>query len=315
MGPLKRFPNRQRAIVKVQDGCDAFCAYCIVPYTRPVVWSRDVGRITAECEALVAAGHREIVLSGVFLGAYGRQTALRRQWGQSEAPLTELIRAVAEIEGLWRLRLSSLEPADLTDDLLGLWRDLPNLAPHFHLPLQSGSSRVLQRMNRQYTAEEYCRTVEHLHGALDRPALTTDIIVGFPGESDGDFDQTISVARQAGFSKIHTFPFSAIEGTAAWSRRSEAPPAEEVKARMARLGALEADMAAAYRCQFVGDVLEGVVEGARARRDRPQSRQAMTDRYLTVRFGAPRENDLTGQVVSLRIAAATKTGLRGTLIS
>ena len=315
MGPLASFPDRQRAIVKVQDGCDAFCAYCIVPYTRSVVWSRSISQITAECRALVAAGHKEIVLSGVFLGAYGRRTALRRRWGRSEAPLIELVRAVAAIEGLWRLRLSSLEPADLTDDLLCLWRELPNLAPHFHLPLQSGSAEILRRMNRQYTPTEYRRTVERLRNALDRPALTTDIIAGFPGESDGDFAETIAVARLAGFSKIHAFPFSAIEGTAAWSRRSEAPPAEVVKARMARLGALEAEMAAAYRRQFVGDVMEGLVERAREGRSQPRTRQAMTDRYLTVRFGAPREADLTGQVVALRITAVTKTGLLGRLVS
>jgi len=191
-----------------------------------------------ECTNLMGAGHKEIVLAGVFLGAYGRETAIRRRWDGKAAPLIELIRSVAAIDGLWRVRLSSLEPGDLTDDLLALWSDLPNLAPHFHLPLQSGSGRILKSMNRQYTPEQFSQTVRRLREDLDQAAVTTDIIVGFPGESDDDFAQTLDMARESGFAKIHAFPFSAIEGTAAWLRRDEIPPKDVVKDRLARLGKL-----------------------------------------------------------------------------
>jgi len=308
LAAIDRFPDHQRAFVKVQDGCDAFCAYCIVPYTRARVWSRPVAEVVAECRALVAAGHREVVLSGVFLGAYGRETAIRRRWDDAPSELPELVRCVAGIDGLWRVRLSSIEPGDLTDELLTACRDAGNVAPHFHLPLQSGSPRILRRMNRQYTADEFRRTIGRLREAFDRPAVTTDIIVGFPSETDVDFAATLGVAREVGFAKIHAFPFSAIEGTAAWTYRDEAPPASVVKDRMTALAELEAAGARAYREPFVGETMEALVE--RARPLDGDSRQAMTDRYLTVRFKSGGE-DLTGRVVTLRIDAVTEEGLTG----
>jgi len=151
LGPIEHFPRHQRAFVKVQDGCDAFCSYCIVPYARANVWSRDADEVVAECRRLVQAGHKEIVLAGVFLGAYGRDTTIRRRWDKRPDALAGLVRRVADIDGLWRVRLSSLEPGDLTDELLAAAGELPNFAPHFHLPLQSGSPRILSRMNRQYS--------------------------------------------------------------------------------------------------------------------------------------------------------------------
>jgi len=309
LGPIDRFAGNQRAFVKVQDGCDAFCSYCVVPYTRCRVWSRSIDDVEAECRVLVAAGHKEIVLAGVFLGAFGRRTAIRRRWNGRPAMLEKLLARIAGIEGLWRVRLSSLEPGDVSDELLGLCRENPTVAPHFHLPLQSGSRRILERMNRQYTPDQFRRTIGRLRASLDRPAITTDIIVGFPGETEDDFAKTLAMARHAGFAKIHAFPFSAIEPTAAWTWRHEAPAPPVVKERLARLGELEADLAGAYRQQFVGQTLEGLVE--RARSPHSQTRQAMTDRYLTVRFGPPADADLTGQVVTLRIEHATSHDLTG----
>jgi len=312
LGPIDRFDGHQRAFVKVQDGCDAFCAYCIVPYTRDVVWSRSSDEIEAECRRLVAAGHKEIVLTGVCLGAYGRDTTVRRRWGAAPAALPALIERIAAIEGLWRVRLSSLEPGDVREALLAVCRDTAKVAPHFHLPLQSGSQRILKRMDRQYTADQFRLTVDRLRRAMDRPGLTTDIIVGFPGETDRDFAQTLAVARHAGFAKIHIFPFSAIEGTAAWTYRNEGPPPAVVKARIAELAELEAETAAAYRRQFVGQEMQALVE-------RPKNGQshleAMTDRYMTVRFRPPAGVDLTGTVVRVRIDGLSNEGLRGTLLA
>ena len=258
--PLREFPGRQRAIVKIQDGCDAFCSYCIVPYIRCRMHSRPPDQVEQECRDLVAAGHREIVLCGVFLGAYGRATAVRSRWGGRAGELPGLVRRLAAIEGLWRLRLSSLECLDVTGELLAVCRDTPTVAPHFHLPLQSGSDRILRRMNRRYTAGQFLDTVGRLREALDRPAVTTDILVGFPGEADDDFTETLAVARAAGFAKIHAFPFSPIRPTAGWAMRREAPSAAVVKRRMGQLAAVEAELAGAYRGQFVGQRLEAIVE-------------------------------------------------------
>ena len=169
-------------------------------------------------------------------------------------------------------------------------------------------------MNRQYTVDQYRSVIERIRAALDRPAITTDIIVGFPGESDEDFQATLDLAAEAGFAKIHAFPFSAIEGTAAWRRRREAPAPPVVKGRMAALSNLEAEMAKAYRERFVGEVMEALVE--HPRRSGGKTRRAMTDRYQTVTFdsdGRPAD-ELTGQIVRLRICEVRKDGLGGELV-
>jgi threonylcarbamoyladenosine tRNA methylthiotransferase MtaB len=318
LGGIDAFPGHQRAFVKVQDGCDAFCTYCIVPYTRPVVWSRTIEQVEAESRRLVSAGHKEIVLAGVFLGSFGRDTAIRKRWKGPPEALAAMLERVARIEGLWRVRLSSLEPGDLSDQLLDVCRCTPNVAPHFHLPLQSGAPKILRRMNRQYTAGQYRRTIDRLRIALDRPAITTDIIVGFPGESNEDFARTLELVRYTGFSRIHAFPFSAIKGTAAWNWRDQAPPPQVLKDRMDQLGKLGARMAGAYRRQFVGRKMEALVEstrpiGPRSSQAAGRLCRAMTDRYLTVGFFCPTATRITGQVVTLRINAVTPEGLEGTM--
>jgi threonylcarbamoyladenosine tRNA methylthiotransferase MtaB len=307
---LDCFPGHSRAFLKVQDGCDAFCSYCIIPRARSVLRSRPIEEVRAEAHRLVAAGHREIVLCGIFLGAYGRPTAQRRRWVGAGAPLAELVAAVGAIDGLWRVRLSSLEPLDVTDELIDTLAATKTFSPHLHLPLQSGSPAVLRRMNRQYSPEDFAAAVARVRAAFDRPAVTTDVIVGFPGSSEADFQQTLALLRSAGVSKIHAFPFSPRQGTAAWAWRDQRPPEAVIRQRLAALAALEADLAGRYRCQFVGDVLEGIVE------DRPSASvgRAMTDRYITARF--PLEGTATpspGQVVRLAVTGATDEGVAATL--
>ena len=319
LGSLRRFAGHQRAFVKVKDGCDAFCSYCIVPYTRCRVSSKPADAVVEECRRLLHAGHREIVLSGVFLGAYGRPTTLRRHWSDPpRSPLADLVRRVAALDGLWRVRLSSLEPLDLTDELLDVLASTPRVAPHLHLALQSGSPAVLRRMNRQYAPDDFRRTIDALRAKLHRPAVTTDIIVGFPGETDADFAETMEMARYARFAKIHAFPFSAIEPTAAWQLRREAPPKDVVRRRLGELGDLERQLAEDYRRTFVAQTVEALVEAAGrdespAKPPRHAIRQAVSEHYQRIRFRAPRDADLTGQVVRLRIDAVTPDGLEGTL--
>lgn len=310
---IDRFEDHRRAFVKVQDGCDAFCSYCIVPYTRPYVWSKDPDSVEAECRNLLAAGHKEIVLCGVFLGAFGRGTAVRGRWAKGRpSALPQLVVRVGRIEGLWRVRLSSLEPGDLTDELLAACLDTPTFAPHFHLPLQSGSRRILRSMNRRYTPDGFGRTVNRLRDAFDRPAITTDVMVGFPGETDEDFAATLALARRAGFAKIHAFPFSPIEPTAAWKRRDQAPPRRVVSERMAALQELERDLAEGYAGQFVGESMETLVE--RSRSGGNGRLQGMTDRYLRVSFDPPpgKSDELIGEVVRVRIERTSGRTLSGT---
>lgn len=307
--PLERFPGRQRAFVKIQDGCDAFCTYCIVPFTRAVVRSRPADAILAECRQLLRAGHREIVLCGVFLGAFGRDTAIRRKWAPQPDALADLLARVARLDGLWRVRLSSLEPGDVSEDLLDVLASQPAVAPHLHLPLQSGSDAVLRRMNRQYRADEYRQAVDRLRRRLDRPAISADVIVGFPGESESDFQATLDLARHAGLAKIHAFPFSPRRGTAAWTFRHDAPPADVVKGRLARLAQLERELAHAYRRPFVGQTVEALVEGP----DQPGPRTALTDRYLTVHFRHDHPDALAGTVQRFYVDGADADGLAGLL--
>ncbi len=216
MDPLHRFAGQCRAFLKIQDGCDASCTYCIIPKIRTNVCNKDVKSVLDEARNLITAGHREIVLTGIFLGAYGQTTARRKRWdAKNRDALAGLVDAVARLDGLQRLRLSSLEPLDVTDRLLDVMSAHPTIMPHLHLSLQSGSDTVLRKMARQYRIEDFIRVVKRVKAAFDRPAITTDIIVGFPGETQADFEQTLRVAEQVGFAKIHVFPFSLRKNTAA----------------------------------------------------------------------------------------------------
>ena len=307
---IRTFAGHQRAFVKVQDGCDAHCSYCIVPRLRRRIWSRPIDDVLREARELLAHGHKEIVLCGVFLGAYGQDTTRRRRWRQGPL-LGELIRRLCRLEGLWRLRLSSLEPGDLTDELLAVFRDCPRLAPHLHLPLQSGSGRILAKMNRQYGPGEYLRAVERLRKAMADPAITTDILVGFPGETEADFAETLRLARQVGFARVHIFPFSPRPGTAAWKYRHLAPPNEVVKERCRRLAELAGELAGAFRRRFLGRTAEVLVERPNTRTP-PGHHRGLSDRYIEVAFPKAAESeDLTGRVVSVQLTGPSPTGLLG----
>ncbi len=313
--PLTRFgqARRQRAFVKVQDGCDANCTYCIVCKTRRQLWSRPIEDILDECEHLVHAGHREIVLCGIFLGAFGRSSAHRNRWPVGAQPLARLVDRVARLPGLWRVRLSSLEPGDVTDELLEVFRRRPRVAPHLHLPIQSGSDRLLRRMNRQYRHDDVLDAVGRLRQTLDDPAISTDIIVGFPGEGESDFQQTLDLLAEVGVCKVHAFPFSPIRGTPAWDWRDDMPRPDIVKDRLQRLGELEAQLADAFRRQRVGQTVEAVVEHAH---DDDARALARTGRYQLVRFDPPpgqAAEELVGQVVRLRITDTTPDGLLATI--
>ena len=263
--PLRSFQNQTRAFLKVQDGCDAFCSYCIIPTARPVVRFKKLEEILAEAAALVTAGHKEIVLTGVNIGTYGQATARRHRWPTRENPhLPALLDQVAQVPGLLRIRLSSLDPADVTAALLAVFVANPNLMPHLHLSLQSGSDAVLRRMARPYTADEFRAKVDLIRSRLDRPAITTDIIVGFPGETDTDFAQTVALAQQVAFAKMHVFVFSARKGTAA-ARMQPKVPLEIKKARSQVLRDLDLALQSQYRARFLGETAQILIETVNGR--------------------------------------------------
>jgi threonylcarbamoyladenosine tRNA methylthiotransferase MtaB len=311
LGPIRRFAGHQRAFVKVQDGCDAFCRYCIVPHLRRRIRSRPAEEIITEIEGLIAAGHREVVLCGVSLGAYGRATT-RPVEGPGPAPLVPLLDRVAALPGLWRVRLSSLHPADMTADLLAVIRDRPAVAPHLHLPLQSGSDAVLAAMGRPYSATDFLAAVDAFRGVAEDAAVTTDVIVGYPGESEADFAATTDLARRAAFGRMHVFGFSPRRGTPAWHSRCDAPPAEVVRDRSARLRELGEDLAADYRRRFLGRRVECLIEKPNSKTP-PGCARALTDRYVEVYFPAERPRDLAGRVVAVEVETLAPGGVMSRL--
>ncbi|MCH2142907.1 MAG: MiaB/RimO family radical SAM methylthiotransferase [Phycisphaerales bacterium] len=272
--PLAVLPNapaqHTRAEVRVQDGCDAWCTFCIIPRTRPRLRTKSIATVVQEVDQLVQLGHQEVVLAGIFLGAYGHETALRRKQTNPDAePLAELIDAVANVPGLARLRLSSLEPGDVTETLLDAMvthREI--VTGHLHLPLQSGSDEVLKRMNRQYRVGEYLDMIEQVTSRLQSscgipPALTTDIICGFPGEDDAAFEQTLEVVRQVCFLHLHVFPYSPHPGTAAARWQSKTLPMATRRERVRRLMALEGapdGWSQTYRRNLIGHTLRVIPE-------------------------------------------------------
>lgn len=197
--------NRTRAFIKIEDGCDRFCSYCIIPTARGRVRSLPAEEIEKQAAECVSSGHKELVLTGINLGCYGQELGLS---------LVDAVEAAAK-SGVPRLRLSSLEPEMLSDSIIERFKAIPALCPHFHLSLQSGSDSVLKKMNRKYTTEQYAHVVEKLRRAFPNCAITTDIIAGFPMETDEDFQQTLAFAKEMGFAKIHVFPYSVRNGTVA----------------------------------------------------------------------------------------------------
>jgi len=311
-----RQPGHQRALLKIQDGCDAHCTYCIIPKLRPRLWSKPLAQVLAEAQSLVDAGHRELVLTGIVLGAYGQETAQRRrQTSQSGHALAALIdRLCTKVQGLRRLRLSSLEPGDVSDELLATMAGHPQAVAHFHLPLQSGSDRLLRRMNRSYGRDDYLRMIHRIRQRFDRPAFTTDIIVGFPGETDDEFELTAELTRHIGFIHIHAFGFSPRPGTAAARWQKDFVDPRVANRRIDQLNQIASQNSLAFRQQFLGQTVELLVERPGARDlAHPEIQHGRCERYFSVCFehGA----SLVGRSARVRIDRVTPARTHGTLIS
>lgn len=266
---ITEFAGHTRAFLKIQDGCDKACAFCIIPKVRGASRSRPIPELVAEVERLVAAGYREIVLCGIHIGLYGEDLG---------TDLATLMRAFAtlELEAPFRLRLSSIEATEVSDELIELMAARPDrIAPHLHMPLQSGSDRVLRAMNRWYTMDEYLAATRRVKSAVRELALSADILVGFPGEGDEEFAQTLANLREIGFARMHVFPFSPRPGTAAESLPGRPEPAV-VRERRAALGELARELASGFKARQVGLEDHVVLEGA--------SMVGLSGRYERVRL-------------------------------
>ena len=249
---LTKQGEHTRAYIKVQDGCNQFCSYCIIPYARGRVRSRAKEDVVAEVTDLAKNGYREVVLTGIHLSSYGIDF-------ENEDNLLSLIRTVHEIEGIKRIRLGSLEPRIITEEFVQAIAALPKMCPHFHLSLQSGCNEVLKRMNRRYTSEEFYEKCEILRKYFEKPALTTDVIVGFPQETEEEFETTYEFLKKICFYETHIFKYSKREGTKAAVMQGQIP--EQIKAkRSARLIELGEKNRRAYEESFLGKTVEVLVE-------------------------------------------------------
>lgn len=242
--PMLEVPARTRAFLKIQEGCTNFCSYCIIPFTRGPVRSRKLASVKSEAEKFLSMGFKEIVFTGIHLGAYGRDF-------HDGTTLADAARTVLELDGLQRLRLGSLESIELSEELLTMVRENPKFSHHLHLPLQAGSDYVLKRMNRHYNREEFRKLIENVKNAIPGVAISTDIIVGFPGETEEMFAESLDYIRRLGFSRVHVFPYSPREGTPAASMPDQIPDNIK-KERVHRLQQVAEEMTRAFHEQYLG---------------------------------------------------------------
>ena len=296
--PLHSAPHRTRAFLKIEDGCQNFCTFCIIPYARGPVKSRALSALAREMNHLVEAGFHEVVLTGIHLGAYGIDLAER-------PTLADACRTALAEEKLRRLRLGSLESVELSADLLELMRTEPRFAAHLHLPLQAGSDNVLRAMNRHYDTAAFAQLIADVRAAVPGVAISTDIIVGFPGETEEDFAVGMDFVRRMGFARMHVFPYSARRGTPAARRTDQVPPAVR-KERAARMQLLAEELAEAYHRTALGSVTEvlfettenGVTDG-------------LTETYIRVYTDA---RVTRGEPVPMRLTHLYRDGVWGEII-
>ncbi|MCD8501257.1 MAG: tRNA (N(6)-L-threonylcarbamoyladenosine(37)-C(2))-methylthiotransferase MtaB [Bacillaceae bacterium] len=288
---VPQFSDRTRASLKIQEGCNNFCTFCIIPWARGLMRSRDPKDVIKQAHQLVSAGYKEIVLTGIHTGGYGED--------MKDYSLAKLLSELEEVEGLQRIRISSIEASQITDEVIDVIHNSTKVVRHLHVPLQAGSDSVLKRMRRKYTMDFFAERLEKLKQALPRLAVTSDVIVGFPGETDEEFQETYDFIRKHKFSELHVFPYSKRTGTPA--ARMEDQVAEEVKnERVHKLIELSNQLAKEYASSFEGEVLEVIPE------DRDDQQEGYyigyTDNYLKVKFYS--DEDMIGKLVKVKIEKA-----------
>lgn len=293
---ISRTEEHTRAFIKVQDGCNQFCTYCIIPYARGRVRSRRPEEVLAEVQRLAASGCQEIVLTGIHLSSYGVDL-------EEEQDLLALIRTVHSVEGIRRIRLGSLEPGIITESFVEAIAALPKVCPHFHLSLQSGCDTVLQRMNRRYRSEEYMEKCRLLRRVYDRPALTTDVIVGFPGETEEEFEASRAFVEQVHFFETHIFKYSRREGTRAAAMPGQISEQEKTR-RSHVLLELDGRRRREYMESFLGEERDVLFE-ERVQADGREYWTGHTREYLKVLVPAEKE-DYENQMIPVKLTEIWK---------
>lgn len=298
--PVSTFEGRTRATLKIQDGCNQFCSYCRVPFARGKQRSRRLESVVDQAEQIAAQGYQEIVLTGVHLGAYGLDF-------EPQLHLADVVEALTEVEGLTRIRISSIDPHEITPKLLELVAGEPKVCRHLHIPLQSGCDTVLERMRRRYTTADYRSIVEKAREQIPELAITTDIIVGFPGETDAEFAETMQFVEEMAFSRLHVFRYSRRSGTPA-ARFPNQIPATVKEERSHSLIALGEKLSEEFHQAYVGQLLEVLVEQV----EKGQG-VGLTDNYIRVEFASD-ATDLVGKTVQILGKKASHKGILGELV-
>lgn len=298
---IKKYKNRRRAFLKIQEGCDQYCSYCIIPYARGHIRSRRPESILEEVKQLAKNGFKEIVLTGIHVASYGKDLG--------DTSLIDVIELVHGVEGIKRIRMSSVEPKTLSDEFIQRLIKLPKICRHFHLSLQSGCNETLKRMNRKYSTEEYIRVVKRLREVYPDVAITTDVIVGFPGESEEEFNCTVDFIKSVDFSAMHVFKFSPKEGTPAAKYKNQvAPNIKEQRSKVITAIAAERKMAFENRFlnktmdvlfEFMIDAQKNIYEGH-------------TDNYI--RVFAVSDQNIKGMILPVELKAINEDYVEGKLV-
>ncbi|QDW84459.1 tRNA (N(6)-L-threonylcarbamoyladenosine(37)-C(2))-methylthiotransferase MtaB [Staphylococcus pasteuri] len=284
------FTDRTRASLKIQEGCNNFCTFCIIPWARGLMRSRDPEKVVEQATTLVNSGYKEIVLTGIHTGGYGQDL--------KNYNLAQLLRDLDQVDGLERIRISSIEASQLTDEVISVLESSNKIVRHLHIPLQSGSDTVLKRMRRKYTMEHFSERITKLHQALPDVAITSDVIVGFPGETEEEFQETYDFIVKHKFSELHVFPYSSRIGTPA--ARMDDQIDEEIKnERVHKLIELSNQLAKEYASKFEDEVLEVIPEESG---ETPNTLVGYADNYMKVEFEG--NEDLIGQIVKVKIQKA-----------
>lgn len=283
----KRNKDRSRYFIKVQDGCEQYCSYCIIPYTRGKLKSRPAEEVVKEIKTAVGEGYKEIILSGIHLGLYGKEGKDGEEKNMQK-DLASLLKKILEIENLSRVRLSSIEVTEVNDELVILIADNKRICKHLHVPLQAGCDKILKRMNRPYDTNYFREKVLKIRKLIPDMAITTDVIVGFPGESENDFEETVRFIKEMNFSKVHVFSFSAHERTPA-AKMDGVVDKKEIKRRSSVLRKLSDELEKEYKNNFLGEDMEVVVDG----RSKEGRYRGKTEYYFDIDFG--KENIINGE--------------------
>lgn len=297
--PIDAYQGHTRAFVKIEEGCDRYCTYCIIPYARGPVRSRAPQDIIDEVHRLGQAGFKEIVLTGIHVASYGKDLV--------DISLIDIIEMVHQVEGIERIRLSSVEPTLLTQNFIDRIKVLFKVCPHFHVSLQSGCDATLRRMGRRYTTAEYSEIVQRLRNNIADVAVTTDIIVGFPGETDDEFQQTVAFVEEMALSQIHVFPYSPRKGTAAAGFRDQVP-SDIKEQRTHKMLQVAQELKQAFMSRYIGRVMPVLFE----QRVEDGRYEGLTPNYIRVLADA--DDDISGRILDVHLNTVYDDYIAGNIV-